>query len=220
MDVASLGSLVLLALVDSTSFGTLLIPIWFLIQPGPVRAGRVVVFLGTVALFYFGVGVAVALGADRFLPQLTRLLDSRPVLWGLLVIGVGMFFYSFRMNGSTKPLRTPPMEGSLLPLMGLALVAAAAEVTTMLPYLAAIGLITTSSMNAAQITATMAGYCLVMILPALVLLGVRMATGKRLMPVLTRFSQWLARSDMMGWVVGIVGFLLARYAAAELYLID
>ena len=74
-----LASLVVLALIDSTSFGTLLIPIWFLIQPGPVRAGRVLLFLGTVALFYFGIGVAAALGADRFLPQLTRLLDSRPV---------------------------------------------------------------------------------------------------------------------------------------------
>ncbi|GAA0477167.1 hypothetical protein Aca07nite_85590 [Actinoplanes capillaceus] len=216
MDLASLA---VLALIDSTSFGTLLIPIWFLIQPGPVRAGRVLLFLGTVALFYFGIGLAAALGADRFVPQLTRLLDSRPVLWVLLAIGAGMFFYSFRMDGRKKPLPTPPLEGSLLPLAGLALAAAAAEVTTMLPYIAAIGLITTSSMNAAQITLTMAGYCLVMIIPAIALLGLRLATGKRLLPVLTRFSEWLARSDMMGWVVGIVGFLLARYAAAGLQLI-
>ena len=40
MDVAGLGSLVVLALIDSTSFGTLLIPVWFMLAPGRVRPGR------------------------------------------------------------------------------------------------------------------------------------------------------------------------------------
>ena len=54
-----LGQLVVLALIDSTSFGTLLIPLWFLLVPGRVRAHRVLVFLGTVAAFYLGVGIAL-----------------------------------------------------------------------------------------------------------------------------------------------------------------
>ena len=51
MEFALLGSLAVLALIDSTSFGTLLIPTWLLMHPGRVRAMRMLVFLGTVAAF-------------------------------------------------------------------------------------------------------------------------------------------------------------------------
>lgn len=37
MTTAFIGVLVVLALVDSTSFGTLLIPIWLLLTPGKLR---------------------------------------------------------------------------------------------------------------------------------------------------------------------------------------
>lgn len=76
MDLALFGSLAVLALIDSTSFGTLLIPIWLLLHPGRIRSGRILVFLFTVAAFYFAVGVAVVLGADAFLPQIKAVLDK------------------------------------------------------------------------------------------------------------------------------------------------
>ncbi|GIE95212.1 GAP family protein [Paractinoplanes rishiriensis] len=228
MDLALLGSLVVLALIDSTSFGTLLIPAWLLIHPGRVRVSRMLVFLGTVAAFYFVVGVAVALGADAFLPQITRVLETEPARWTQLVLGVGLFFLSFRLdrkNKKTQPgggrvarwrERTMAEGSGVTALAGLALTAAALEVTTMLPYLAAIGLMTTSSLAPAEIALVMAGYCVVMILPALVLMLARMAAGDRVIPVLTRFSDWMARSNAVSWIVGIVGFLLARDAAVAL----
>lgn len=231
MDFALLGSLALLALVDSTSFGTLLIPIWLLMHPGSVRSGRVLVFLGTVAAFYFAVGVAVTLGADAFLPQIRNVLDARPAQWAQLVIGVALFFWSFRLDRKNKPAsggdgrlhrwreRAMADDRGITPLAALALAAAVAEVTTMLPYLGAIGLLTTSALPAAQITVVMAGYCLVMIAPALVLLSVRLTAGHRVIPVLTRLSDWIARSNALAWIVGIVGFLLARDAAVRLALL-
>lgn len=227
MDLALLASLAVLALIDSTSFGTLLIPIWLLMHPGGVRARRVLVFLGTVATFYFAVGVAVALGAGAFLPQIGRLLDTRPVSWAQLVLGVALFFLSFRLERRRKPAsgggrlmrwRERAMtDGGVAGLAGLALAAAAAEVTTMLPYLAAIGLLTTAGLGAGTITLTMAGYCLLMIVPALVLLAVRLAAGDRLTPLLTRIGTWMANSNTLAWIVGIVGFLLARDAAVRLF---
>ncbi|XVV08144.1 GAP family protein [Actinoplanes sp. CA-131856] len=227
MDLALLGSLAVLALIDSTSFGTLLIPIWLLMHPGPVRPGRILVFLGTVAVFYFAVGLAVALGADAFLPQITRLLDTRPVSWIQLVLGVGLFFWSFRLDrhrgagaggGRLARWRERALsDGSAAGLAGLALAAAAAEVTTMLPYLAAIGLLTGADLGPGVIAVVMAAYCLVMILPALVLLGARLAAGDRLTPLLTRVGDKLARSNAVAWIVGIVGFLLARDAAIRLF---
>jgi hypothetical protein len=226
MDFALLGSLAVLALIDSTSFGTLLIPIWLLMHPGSVRAGRILVFLGTVGAFYFGVGVAVALGADAFLPQISRVLDTRAALWVQLVVGVALFFWSFRLERKGDPSgggrlarwrqRTMAGGGSVAGLAGLALTAAAVEVTTMLPYLAAIGLLTTSDLPATQVALVMAGYCLLMIVPALILLAVRLAAGHRVVGVLTRFGDWMARSNALAWIVGVVGFLLGRDAAVRL----
>ncbi|GAA4588602.1 hypothetical protein BJY16_008614 [Actinoplanes octamycinicus] len=229
MDVALLGSLAVLALIDATSFGTLLIPIWLLLHPGSLRPGRILVFLGTVAAFYYAVGVAVALGAGAFLPQITRVLDTRAAMWVQLVAGVALFFWSFRLDH-----RKPSGGGRLVRwreralgddrgaagLAALALAAAAAELTTMLPYLAAIGLVTTSDLPGAQIALVMAGYCLLMIVPALVLLVLRLAAGDRITKPLTRFSDWMSSSNTLAWIVGIVGFLLARDAANRLGLLQ
>ncbi|NUT33135.1 MAG: GAP family protein [Hamadaea sp.] len=258
MDLPLLGSLAVLALIDSTSFGTLLIPIWLLLHPGRIRPGRILVFLGTVAAFYFAVGVAIALGADAYLPQLRRILDTPAALWTQLVLGVALFFWSFRMDkkksaagssGGRPPLDLDPAagrqpadagrtagrpqqpsrmarwreramtDGNAASLAGLALTAAAAEVTTMLPYLAAIGLLTTSALAAPQIALVMGGYCLLMIAPALVLLMLRLTAGHRIEPLLRRISDWMAKSNAVAWIVGIVGFLLARDAAVRLDLI-
>ncbi len=225
MDFALLGSLAVLALIDSTSFGTLLIPIWLLMHPGGVRAGRLLLFLGTVALFYLVVGLAIALGADAFLPQITRVLDTRAASWVQLVLGVGLFFLSFRLDrkyrrGDGRLVRWRERaltDGSAAGLAGLALAAAAAEVTTMLPYLAAIGLLSTSDLTTGSLALVLAGYCLLMILPALLLTALRLATGDRLTPLLTRVGTWMANSNALSWIVGIVGFLLARDAAARLF---
>ncbi|MEU4423263.1 GAP family protein [Actinoplanes sp. NPDC024001] len=227
MDVALLGSLAVLALIDSTSFGTLLIPIWLMLHPGRLRPGRILIFLGTVAAFYFVIGVAVALGADAFLPQISRVLDTRPAMWTQLVIGAALFFWSFRLEQNQKRgagggrllrwrERALSDERGARGLAVLALAAAAAEVTTMLPYLGAIGLLTTAQLPTAQVGLVMAGYCLVMIVPAVLLLALRLVAGEWVSKPLTRISDWMANSNTLAWIVGIVGFLLAYDAAARL----
>jgi hypothetical protein len=231
MDLDLLGPLVVLALIDSTSFGTLLIPIWLMLHPGPLRPGRLLVFLGTVAVFYFGVGVAAAASASALLPNLATIVESRPFLWVQLTVGVALFFLSFRIGkkkdnpeaggGRLARWRERALTtGSVGGLIGLALTAVAIELGSMLPYLAAIGLITTAQLAIGQIVAVMAGYCLVMILPALTLLGVRLALRGRIEPLLQRISRWLANGETLAWIVGIVGFLLARDAAFRLGLFE
>jgi hypothetical protein len=231
MDLVFLGSLALLALIDSTSFGTLLIPVWLLLHPGKVSVSRMFTFLGTVTAFYFVVGLALIQGLQAFLPRIIAFLDTREVSWAQLVIGVALFFLSFRLDrkhmrksgtGRIARWRERALghDRGALSLMGLALTATLLEVGTMLPYLAAIGLITTEELPMAQNVLVLAGYCLVMILPALVLTGVRLAAGHRVERLLTRISDWMTQSDMLGWIVGIVGFLLAGDAAGRLGLLS
>ena len=174
------------------------------------------------------VGLGLTWGLLAFMPRITALLDTREVSWAQLVLGVALFFLSFRLDGKRKRKpegagriarwreRALGTEGGMLSLIGLALTATLLEVGTMLPYLAAIGLVSTAELPMAQRVTVLGGYCLVMILPALVLLGLRLTAGHRIEPLLTRISDWMTSSDMLAWIVGIVGFLLARDAIVRL----
>ncbi|HEX7309369.1 GAP family protein [Lentzea sp.] len=209
-----------LALLDSTSVGTLFIPIWLMLTPGRLRPGRFAVYLGTITVFYFAVGVLVVLGASK----LARHLDNPVAHWIQLVIGVALFAVSFRFDSKKKPDTGKwrdriSANGSGAALAGIALLAGVVELATMLPYLGAIGLMSASDLNPAQIGLLLAGYCLVMIVPAVVLLGARLALRDRLDPFLTRISAWFAEkgASMTGWILGIAGFLVARDAVARLF---
>lgn len=233
---ALLGALALLALVDSTSFGTLLIPTWLLLAPGRLRPGRILAYLATVAGFYLIIGVVLLSIAAAALPQLMTLAATPAFLWVQLVVGVTLLVGSFFIGGRRK--RTGPGRfarwreravtdvagegGSLLPLMGLAVAAAAVEVASMLPYLVGIGLLSTSEFDPVTRLLVLVGYCIVMVLPALVLLALRVAAARAMERPLARIGAWMERNaaETTGWIVGILGFLLARAAAAELGVFD
>lgn len=238
MDIELLGSLVVLALVDSTSFGTLVIPVWLMLAPGRIRPQRVVVFLVTVAVFYLAVGTALLAGAEALAGALDggleSVLESSTTRVLQLALGVALFGVSFWIDspkrraraagagpGRVHRWRERAMGGTaagILPLMGLALAAAAIEVGSMIPYLAGIGLISTSALEWPTTGLLLAGYCGVMVLPALALLAARVVAARAVEPALTRLSDWMTKhaASTTAWIVGIVGFLLARDAAVAL----
>ncbi|GGM90611.1 hypothetical protein GCM10011609_29550 [Lentzea pudingi] len=220
MTVGLVAALAGLALLDSTSIGTLFIPIWLMLTPGRLKLSRFAVYLGTITVFYFGVGVLIVLGATRLIGH----LDSPVALWIQLVIGVFLFAISFRFD-SKKKTNTGKWQnrinanGSAVALAGVAVLAGVVELATMLPYLGAIGMMSAADLRPAQIGLLLAGYCLVMIVPALVLLGARLALRSRVEPFLTRISTWFAEkgAGATGWILGIAGFLVARDAIARLF---
>jgi hypothetical protein len=97
--------------------------------------------------------------------------------------------------------------GGVRGLMSLALVATALEVVTMVPYLAAVGLLANADLTWQAIGGALAGYCLVMILPAVLLGAVRIAAHDRAEPVLQRINDWFTRNSAkaLGWTVGGIG---------------
>ncbi|GIP18916.1 hypothetical protein J40TS1_45580 [Paenibacillus montaniterrae] len=105
-------------------------------------------------------------------------------------------------------------KSALITLVGLALTAVVLEIATMLPYLAAIGLITVESPSWSISSFMLLGYCIIMILPALLLLVGRLVAHKTLEPILIRLDKWLTKNaqSMTAWIIGIVGFLLAANA--------
>lgn len=249
---ALLGALALLALIDSTSFGTLLIPVWLLMSPGRVRVGRMLVYLGSIAGFYALVGLAILLGAGALSDTLSALSSNRAFLIAQLVIGAGLVAWSFKLDpvGGRKPAEqvaaTSPAgtaapsapgparagrlsrwrervlgseSGSGAALATLAVGAGLVEVATMLPYLAALGLIGTQGPGWPTSGLWVLGYCVVMIAPALVLTAARVFAARLVARPLGRLDTWLTKNaaSTTAWVVGIVGFLVARDAIGRLW---
>ncbi|WP_250445662.1 GAP family protein [Actinotalea sp. C106] len=232
-----LGPLAVLALIDSTSFGTLLIPLWLMLAPTGLRPGRVLAFLGTVAAFYLAVGVALLAGADAVLDGAQGVLETPGGSVAQLVIGAGLLVWSFFIGRKPAGGKAAGGEAASGPgrlmrwreramsgqggggaLLALALGAAAAEVATMLPYLGAIGLLSTSGLGVVEQVGVLAAYCVVMVLPALVLLLARLVARRLVEAPLLRLQGWMERTgaETTAWVVGIVGFLLARDALGRL----
>ncbi|MGW4774433.1 GAP family protein [Nocardia sp. NPDC004278] len=231
MTVTLVAVLIGLALVDSTSFGTLLIPIWLLLTPGRLQAGRIAVYLATVAVFYFGVGILLVLGADAALSAVGGIdIPPAPLRIGQLILGALIIALSYRLEaraaqraGSPGKIqlwrsRTMSGSGSAGSLMKLAGVAAALEVATMLPYLAAVGLLANADLAWHLIGVTLAAYCVVMTLPAMALAVARLAAHQRVDPFLQRINKWLSRNSAkaLGWTVGGIGIGIVLNAAIAL----
>jgi hypothetical protein len=243
MTIERLAPLVALALIDSTSFGTLLIPLWLMLVPGRPRPGRIALFLGTVAAFYLLLGMALLLGASMLLVMLQAAGDSQPLRIAQLVAGLGLMALGARMEPWTtagkerraaqraaKQARTGPslfvrMRGYATDpsapvgaVVVFALTAAVIEAASMIPYLAAIGLLTTSELSLLGRSVVLVGYCLVMITPAFLLLVARLFLHDDVAPLLKKVESLLSRHTnvAMAWVVFLVGLSLAGDSLSRL----
>ncbi|WP_051297679.1 GAP family protein [Brevibacterium album] len=224
-----------LALFDSTSAGTSLVPLWLLLAPGRVRSGRIAAYLVTLAGAYFAGGVLVALIARPVLGFLTGVLEGwSPVTAPLVLAGLGLLTAGM---GALMLTRTFAQAARLIPsqlqdwrrrtleadsargIMGVALIAFAVEFTGMLPYLGAIALLTGTDLGWAGITGWIGLYCLVMILPAVLLTLVRVLAHERIDPALHRLDAWLERRGTQLSAVSFiaVGALLAAYGGVGLF---
>ncbi len=236
MEPALLLSLAALALVDSTSIGTLVLPLWLMLAPGRVRVGRVLLFLGSVAGAYLLLGTALALGAAQLLDPLSAALESATgrivqLVAGVVLVVLGLTVEPWTRAGrerrrAARAARGPgrlarwrervrgDADGGGGAVVGLAVVAVGVEAASMVPYLAAIALLATSGLGPVPTVAVLAGYCLVMVLPALVLLALRAALHDRLTPALARVEAWLSRTsgEAVAWVLFLLGLFLVADA--------
>ncbi len=229
MELTTVAVLVGLALVDSTSIGTLVIPLVWLLRPGPVAWRPLLTFLATVAAMYTALGAVLLLVGQSLASVLDGLGDVDAVRWVQLVLGVALFAAAFsdavmgRLAGGAlrwrDRLRGDDIEARRS-IVVTAAVAVALELPTMLPYLAAIGVLAATDLAVGAQVGLLGGYAVVMVLPALVLAVARAAAGRVVHAPLQRLDAWLTRQadEMTGWVFGIVGFLLAGDAAQALEL--
>lgn len=223
-----------LALLDSLSVGTLVIPVLMLLSP-QIRAGGVLRYVAALAAFYFAIGLALLAGVTAVLPAVGDAGDSRVVSWIQLAAGALLFAASFFVGPGAKPIggaaRTTPREAAArwhrrLEAVGagrgvvvLALTAGILEIATMAPYLGAMGILASAPGGFPAKGALLAGYVAVMCLPALALLNARAIVGPRAEPFLRRLSDWLAEQAgaAFPWILGLLGWFVAGNAASRLF---
>jgi hypothetical protein len=271
-------SLALLALIDGLSVGTLLIPVFLLLHPGRVRAGRILLYLATIAAFYLLVGLLFLWGLVNLVDVASGFLASPAGLVIRLVVGVALLITAFAMptgdkaakaekTASTTPtppavspdvspwtgiptardaagssMMTPPSPAAATDaspgpgrisrwrdrlldprtrgtaVMAVAIAAGLVEVATMLPYIVAMTMLADAGIDTPLRVLSLVGYCALMILPAVVLLILRLVAAPLVQRPLERFAAWMERTgaENTAWIIGIIGFLIARSAATEL----
>ena len=234
MTVAALAGLAGLALADSTSFGTLVLPLMMLLAP-QVRVRNVMIYLVTIAAFYFAVGVALLAGASAALAAVGPALDTTTAYVVQLGLGVVLFAVGFVVHPRAQARRRarrdlPPKEpaqwreralgpaASVGVVMGVALLAGLIEVASMLPYLVAVGIIVAAGLPVSEQLVVLGAYVAVMVAPALVLLAGRRAAGPRMEPRLQRMERWISdhTANATAGVLGVIGVLLALDASRAL----
>jgi hypothetical protein len=211
-----------LALIDSTSIGTIVIPIWFLLAATQIRIGKFLLYLTTVAVFYFIIGFLGLLGMVSFLQALGGIFTSQIFLYAEILAGVALFIGAFwldpKRRQSSKESHLQKWQRlvftgrlSSRAVVGLALAATTLELATMAPYIGALAILASDAWTWLQRLPLLGGYVLVMVLPAIVLLGLRLTLHRKLEPYLKRFNAWLIKNadDLFSWMVGIIGSALA-----------
>ena len=215
------------ALLDSTSLGTLVIPIALVVRSRRVDRGPMTVYLTTVCLVYLALGIALVAGFDLIGATVTRLARTDAAQWATLAIGVALAGFGILGPDPAKPepgtdsLGSRPTPASTGPMIVLGLGASLAEAATMVPYIAATGIIASSPAPWPLRILTLILYCLVMIVPALVLLVLADTRGQRFLPKLVRIAprlEYEAKVTLL-WVAAILGLHLAGRSAAALDLV-
>lgn len=229
-----------LALLDATSAGTLALPVVLLMMSGRARgvgargiAARVLVYLGVIAVFYWVLGLVLLAGLQAALEPVGQLLEQRAGAVVLVIVGATLALLSWwldpeqvRKRGGDPQAsmrrwieRADRVAGSWRGVGLLALGAGAAEAATMIPYLAAISGIGRYDLGLAASGLVLGLYCLVMVLPALLLCLARMALGERASRPLSSVRELAVRTapDAVAWGLGIVGVILLLRGLGQLW---
>lgn len=81
-----------LALLDILSPATLGVTVYLLLTEKERLSSRLMIYLVTVAAFYFSVGVISMFGLDALLATFSSIFQNRIVSWVMLIIGGGAVY--------------------------------------------------------------------------------------------------------------------------------
>lgn len=210
MSLELLGMISGLALLDMLSPATLGVTVYLLLSEKERIGSRLMIYLGTVAGFYFSVGVVFMLGLDTLLSAFSSMLENRFISWTMMVIGAALFTASFFYPKGKKGSDLPrPKSKSKASMVALGFTTSLIEVGMAFPYFAAIGLMATRNLPVYQWLPILGGYNFMMMLPPLVLFVLHVLLGRFMQRPLERLRIKLSNAgSALSWIMCIVGLIL------------
>ncbi|WP_194948108.1 GAP family protein [Actinomyces trachealis] len=136
---------------------------------------------------YWALGVALLAGIDVLAEVVLPVTRSDAFRWVSLVLGVGLALFGIlgpdpKKSSPSDPRRIEPRPAplGLGATIALGLGASLSEAATMVPYIAATGIIAGMDIGWGGRLVVLACYCLVMVVPACALIGAAALLGERL----------------------------------------
>ncbi|MEU4835606.1 GAP family protein [Streptosporangium sp. NPDC023615] len=214
MSIETIGAVLGLALLDTLSPTVIGVTIYLLLARPRRVAALLGVYLGSVAVAYFALGVLLMLGLGAVMP----IVDDTVWAWGQAVVGVALIVGSYFIPDG-KPGRASAGGrsfgvGSML-LLGLG--TWLFEFATAVPYFGAIGIMTAAGLTAAQWLPLLGVYVTIMVVPGILLFIAWAALGERMRERFERWEKKLSSGSRstLRWIVGIAGVLILLDAAPD-----
>ncbi len=214
----TVASLVLLAAIDSINPSAIVVTLYLLTRSE--ASVQVAVYIVTIFLTYFAVGLLMILGIDAFVPSIGALLSSPVGLVGQGLVGLTLLAYSltaFPNRTSATPV-TPPSARTYAGLALLGVTVTAMELPTALPYFGAIAVITSADLPPRQWAPLLGMYNAIFVLPPVMLLVGHLLfetqLRERYAGLRSRLQQGARETAL--WVAGLVGSGLLVTSAIEL----
>ena len=216
----TIASVLLLAVIDSINPSAIVVTLWLLSTAGARVCSRVAVYVATIFVTYFLLGVMMVMGIGALLPSVGHALEGRPGFIVQSVIGLALLIYALTASKrSESPQVVPrPSAQTAAALILLGVTVTVMELPTAVPYFAATALILKAELPLRTSVPLLALYNVIFVLPPVALLVGYLVFRKGLAERYADLSQRLERGgrETMLWVAGLVGGWLFLTGAIEL----
>jgi len=210
MSLGLLISIGVLALLDTLSPATIGVTTYMLLTERERLVSRLFVYLFTVALFYFIVGIILMLGLDIVFEKFSGFTGNTLFSNLMTFIGLGLLIGSFFIPKKSNFNSRKPKSKSMFSMVLLGLTTGLVEVGTALPYFAAISMMTAAKLTSPEWMPILAGYNFIMILPPLILIGLYTLFKKSMQKPLDKIRLTLEKrsGSTLSWIMFIAGIII------------
>lgn len=199
-----------LAILDMFSPAIIGVTVYVLLVGKRNQTQLIIAYLTTVIGFYFCTGVFLMLGLDIIFKPIADVLSSDTAKKFMTIIGTILFIGSWFVPKKKIAESPKPRQFNVSAMIALGISTSLLEVATAIPYFASIGLMISNEFTMYEWLPVLAGYNVMMVAPALVLLLLHILFRRFMQRPLRNLQALFQKntSSALSWVMFIVGIIL------------
>lgn len=199
-----------LAILDMFSPAIIGVTVYVLLVGKRNQTQLLLAYLSTVIVFYFCTGVFLMLGLDFILNPIADALSSKTAKVFMTIVGAILFFGSWFVPKKKTAESPKPKQFKVSAMIALGITTSLLEVATVIPYFASIGLMISNNFTFYEWLPVLAGYNVMMVAPALILLLLHILFRRFMQKPLRNLQAIFQKntSSALSWIMFIVGLIL------------